>query len=59
MLENGGMLHSHVFQGCKKKYSWGEINTTGDVSLSVNMIGDDLFYIQARSKSCKDEEFEF
>ena len=40
-------------------YGWGKLNTTGVVSLSVNMIGADIFYIQERSDSCKDEEFEF
>ena len=42
-----------------QKFGWGELNTTGDISLSVSMIGADLFYIQKRSESCKEEEFEF
>ena len=38
---------------------WGKLNATRVVSLSVNMTGADIFYIQERSDSCKDEEFEF
>ncbi|XP_062087755.1 midasin isoform X2 [Humulus lupulus] len=42
-----------------QNYGWGELNTTGDVSLCDDMFGADSFYIQEGSECCQDNEFKF